>query len=87
MAVVESPAARDAARPWGLRGLCPAPSSSIAPDFHYDEDRQIAVVDDGTPWVLAKPAKEWSSVAELDGDEGRSEAYGWDTGKDITEGV
>lgn len=74
-------------RPWGLRGLRAAPPASAGPDIRYDDDLQVAVTTDGTPWVKEEPAKQWSSVAELDGDEGRSEQWGWDTSKDVTEGV
>jgi hypothetical protein len=36
-------------------------------------------------WVNSEEGKTWSSIAELDGDEGRSESWGWDDGKDVTE--
>jgi putative ATP-grasp target RiPP len=79
--------ANPAGRPWGLRGLCTAPSPAAVPAYRYDDGLQVAVMDDGRPWVESEAAKEWSSVAELDGDEGRSETYGWDDGRDVTEGV
>jgi hypothetical protein len=40
----------------------------------------------GELWIKSKKGKTWSSVAELDGDEGRSEHWDWDDGKDVTEG-
>lgn len=51
----------------------------------YDPVRQVAVTPDGQLWITSADAATWSSVAELDGDEGRSETYGWDDGKDVTE--
>jgi len=51
----------------------------------YDPVRQVAVTASGELWIGSNDGKKWSSVAELDGDEGRSEAWGWDDGKDVTE--
>ncbi|MGH3870624.1 MAG: putative ATP-grasp-modified RiPP [Pseudonocardiaceae bacterium] len=74
-----------AIRPWGLRGLRPAPPAE-APVYRYDPIRQVALTSDGELWVNSEKAKTWSSITELDGDEGRSEDWGWDDGKDVTEG-
>lgn len=74
-----------AVRPWGLRGLRPAPGVADPPEYRYDPVRQVAVTADGRLWSASAAGKTWSSVAELDGDEGRSETYGWDDGKDVTE--
>ena len=71
-------------RPWGLRGLRAAPSAAV-PVYRYDPARQVAVAPDGELWVDSEEGKTWSSVAELDGDEGRSETWNWDEGKDVTE--
>jgi putative ATP-grasp target RiPP len=71
-------------RPWGLRGLRPAPPADV-PLYRYDPVRQVALTSDGELWINSKEGKTWSSIAELDGDEGRSEAWGWDDGKDVTE--
>lgn len=73
-------------RPWGLRGLRPV-SGMVGPlpAYRYDPVRQVAVTADGQLWITSIDGKTWSSVAELDGDEGRSETYGWDDGKDVTE--
>lgn len=71
-------------RPWGLRGLSAAPAA-VQPAYHFDAVRQVALTSDGQLWITAAEGKTWSSVAELDGDEGRSETYGWDDGKDVTE--
>lgn len=40
----------------------------------------------GSCGVDSEKGKTWSSIIELDGDEGRSEQWGWDDGKDVTEG-
>ncbi len=71
-------------RPWGLRGLRLAPQGDV-PMCRYDPVRQVAVTASGELWIGSNDGKKWSSVAELDGDEGRSEAWGWDDGKDVTE--
>ncbi len=73
-----------AVRPWGLRGLRPAPSADV-PVYRYDPVRQVALTSGGELWINSKEGKTWSSIAELDGDEGRSESWGWDDGKDVTE--
>lgn len=76
-----------AVRPWGLRGLRPAPLAEV-PVYRYDPVRQVALSADGELWVTSEQGKEWCSILELDGDEGRSEQWGWDDdGKDVTEGV
>lgn len=72
-------------RPWGLRGLRRAPSGDV-PVYRYDPIRQVAVTPGGELWVDSTEGKTWSSITELDGDEGRSEDWGWDDGKDVTEG-
>jgi putative ATP-grasp target RiPP len=72
-------------RPWGLRGLRPTPAAEV-PVYRYDPVRQVALSADGELWVASEQGKTWSSIAELDGDEGRSEQWGWDDGKDVTEG-
>jgi putative ATP-grasp target RiPP len=72
-------------RPWGLRGLRPAPPGDV-PAYRYDSIRQVAVTPGGELWVDSNEGKTWSSILELDGDEGRSEQWGWDEGKDVTEG-
>ncbi|MGH3867896.1 MAG: putative ATP-grasp-modified RiPP [Pseudonocardiaceae bacterium] len=72
-------------RPWGLRGLRPAPPAGV-PVYQYDPVRQVALTCDGELWINSQNGKTWSSVAELDGDEGRSEHWDWDDGKDVTEG-
>ena len=74
-----------AVRPWGLRGLRPAPPAEV-PVYRYDPVRQVALTRDGELWVNSDEGKTWSSIVELDGDEGRSEGWGWDDGKDVTEG-
>jgi hypothetical protein len=56
------------------------------PVYWYDPVRQVALSADGELWVTSEQGKTWSSIAELDGDEGRSEQWGWDDGKDVTEG-
>ncbi len=56
------------------------------PAYRYDPVRQVAVTLDDELWINSKKGKTWSSVAELDGDEGRSESWSWDDGKDVTEG-
>lgn len=74
-------------RPWGLRGLRPAPAAEV-PVYRYDLVRQVALSADGELWVTSEQGKQWCSIFELDGDEGRSEQWGWDDdGKDVTEGV
>lgn len=72
-------------RPWGLRGLRPA-SPAVVPMYRYDPVRQVALTSAGELWVNSNKGKTWSSITELDGDEGRSEDWGWDDGKDVTEG-
>lgn len=73
-------------RPWGLlRGLAPA-AARPRPDYRYDPVRQIAVTLAGEPWTRTVEGSNHSSVAERDGDEGRSEDWGEDAGKDVTEG-
>jgi hypothetical protein len=54
--------------------------------YKYDPVRQVALTCDGELWINSQKGKTWSSVAELDGDEGRSEHWDWDDGKDVTEG-
>jgi putative ATP-grasp target RiPP len=71
-------------RPWGLRGLRSVPLADV-PLYWYDPIRQVALTPDGELWINSKEGKTWSSIAELDGDEGRSESWGWDDGKDVTE--
>lgn len=71
-------------RPWGLRGLRPVPPGD-APEYRYDLVRQVALTSSGELWINSKEGKTWSSIAELDGDEGRSESWGWDDGKEVTE--
>lgn len=73
-------------RPWGLRGLRPMPATEM-PDYRYDPVRQIAVTPAGEPWLFEVKGSNHSSIAELDGDEGKSEQFGEDAGKDVTEGV
>lgn len=73
-----------AVRPWGLRGLRAAPPT-VEPTYRFDPVRQVALTPDGQLWITSAEGKAWSSVAELDGDEGRAETYGWDDGKDVTE--
>jgi putative ATP-grasp target RiPP len=72
-------------RPWGLRGLRPAPPAGV-PVYRYDPVRQVALTCDGELWINSHEGKTWSSITELDGDEGRSEDWGRDDGKDVTEG-
>lgn len=72
-------------RPWGLRGLRPAPPA-VVPVYRYDPVRQVALTPSGELWINSVEGKSWSSIVELDGDEGRSETWGWDEGKDVTEG-
>lgn len=72
-------------RPWGLRGLRPVPSA-VVPVYRYDPVRQVALTSDGELWINSVEGRCWSSIVELDGDEGRSETWGWDEGKDVTEG-
>ena len=72
-------------RPWGLRGLQSAPPA-VVPMYRYDPVRQVALTCDGKLWINSEEGKTWSSITELDGDEGRSEDWGWDDGKDVTEG-
>jgi len=79
------PGRASAVRPWGLRGLRSAPPA-MPPVYRYDPVRQVALTSGGELWVNSDEGKRWSSIAELDGDEGRSEAWGWDDGKDVTEG-
>ena len=74
-----------AVRPWGLRGLRSAPPV-VVPVYRYDPVRQVALTCGGELWVNSEKGKAWSSITELDGDEGRSEDWGWDDGKDVTEG-
>ncbi|HWR46873.1 MAG TPA: putative ATP-grasp-modified RiPP [Pseudonocardiaceae bacterium] len=74
-----------AVRPWGLRGLRPVPQAGV-PVYRYDPVRQVALTSGGELWVNSEEGKTWSSILELDGDEGRSEDWGWDEGKDVTEG-
>lgn len=69
-------------RPWGLRWLRPSPTM-IPPAYSYCPERQTAVGADGAGW-LNNEGKEWSSIAERDGDEGPSEDYGWDTDGDVS---
>ena len=71
-------------RPWGLRGLRSAPLAEV-PLYRYDPIRQVAQTPDGQLWIDSTEGKTWSSIAELDGDEGRAESWGWDDGKDVTE--
>lgn len=71
-------------RPWGLRGLRRAPTAEV-PVYRYDPVRQVALTSGGELWINSTEGKTWSSIAELDGDEGRSESWGWDDGKDVTE--
>jgi putative ATP-grasp target RiPP len=71
-------------RPWGLRGLRSAPPAEV-PSYRYDQIRQVALTPGGHLWINSQEGKTWSSIAELDGDEGRSESWGWDDGKDVTE--
>lgn len=54
--------------------------------YRYDPVRQVALSADGELWVGSEQGKQWSSILELDCDEGRSEQWGWDDGKDVTEG-
>lgn len=72
-------------RPWGLRCLRLAPPA-VVPVYRYDPVRQVALTSGGELWVDSTEGKTWSSIIELDGDEGRSEQWGWDEGKDVTEG-
>ncbi|MGH3833998.1 MAG: putative ATP-grasp-modified RiPP [Pseudonocardiaceae bacterium] len=72
-------------RPWGLRGLRPAPPGGV-PGYRYDPVRQVALTSSGELWIHSEEEKTWSSIAGLDGDQGRSETWGWDEGKDVTEG-
>jgi len=72
------------ARPWGLRGLRPAPPADL-PMYRYDPVRQVALTCSGELWIDSEEGRTWSSIAELDGDEGRAEVWGWDEGKDVTE--
>lgn len=83
---MDKPVVTDPVRPWGLRGLRPMPAATM-PDYQYDPMRQIAVTPTGEPWLFAVKGSNHSSIAELDGDEGRSEQFGEDAGKDVTEGV
>jgi hypothetical protein len=55
------------------------------PMYRYDPIRQVALTSGGELWVNSNEGKTWSSIAELDGDEGRAETFGWDDGKDVTE--
>lgn len=71
-------------RPWGLRGLRSTPLADV-PLYRYGSIRQVALTPDGQLWINSTEGKTWSSIAELDGDEGRSESWGWDDGKDVTE--
>lgn len=71
-------------RPWGLRDLQPVPPAEVSM-YRYDPIRQVALTSGGELWVNSNEGKTWSSIAELDGDEGRSETFGWDDGKDVTE--
>lgn len=73
---------RSITRPWGLRWLRPAPAM-MPPAHLYCPERQVAVNDVGGLW-MNEDGKEWSSVAERDGDEGPSEDYGWDTDGDVS---
>ncbi len=72
-------------RPWGLKGLRSSPPGDV-PVYRYDPVRQVALTSGGELWINSKEGKTWSSIIELDGDEGRSEQWGWDEGKDVTEG-
>lgn len=74
-----------ALRPWGLRGLRAAPPADV-PLYRYDPVQQVALTYGGELWINSEAGKTWSSIIELDGDEGRSEQWGWDEGKDVTEG-
>lgn len=69
-------------RPWGLRWLQPAPAMD-PPAYAYCPERQVAIGAAGRLWMDAE-GKEWSSIAECDGDEGPSEDYGWDTDGDVS---
>jgi len=71
-------------RPWGLRWLRPTPAR-VPPAYRYCPARQLAVSadDSGRLW-MDSDGKEWSSITELDGDEGKSEDYGWDTTGDVS---
>jgi hypothetical protein len=61
--------------------------SEEVPVYRYDPVRQVELNADGELWVSSEQGKTWSSTLELDGDEGRSEQWGWDDdGKDVTEG-
>jgi hypothetical protein len=58
----------------------------VVPGYRYDPVRQVALTCTGELWADSPEGKRWSSIFELDGDEGRSEQWGWDEGKDVTEG-
>jgi hypothetical protein len=68
----------------GVKGLQPAPPAEV-PMYRYDPIRQVALTSGGEFWVNSNEGKTWSSIAELDGDEGRAETFDWDDGKDVTE--
>ena len=68
--------------PWGLRWLRPAPAM-IPPAYAYCPERQVAIGAGGGLW-MNEDGKEWSSIAERDGDEGTAEDYGWDTDGDVS---
>lgn len=73
-----------ATRPWGLRWLRPAAALAL-PAFQYCPVRQMAVSTDGRGGLwMDEDGKEWSSIAERDGDEGPSEDHGWDTTGDVS---
>lgn len=85
MSDAASPRRVSVVKPWGLGGLRPAPPAGV-PVYQYDRVRQVAVTPGGELWVDSNEGKRWSSVAELDGDEGRSEHWDWYECKDVTEG-
>lgn len=71
-------------RPWGLRWVRPA-AALVPPAFRYCPVRQVAVSVDGSGGLwMDEDGKKWSSIAEKDGDEGRSEDWGWDTSGDVS---
>jgi hypothetical protein len=43
------------------------------PVYQYDPARRVALTCNGQLWINSENGKTWSSIAELDGDEGRSE--------------
>lgn len=49
-------------RPWGLRGLRPAPPAGV-PVYRYDPVRQVAVTLGDELWINSKKGKTWSARA------------------------